>query len=230
MSTCVACDAHYQPDSYRPDTTPGFLERLDALAEEANLVVVAGDCAEGQQGWKGWRVWHAQRVVAGLDPDRRIIYLRGNHDPTEYLLYHWHSEDRKVAALHGHALPLLDPDTLAETGVVTELDPWLDRHLGGLVGRVVGWLERRISADADVVLAGWYRRLHRWLWPHAGGRHGQWHRYAVPIAEWARRYGFTVVYFGHLHERWEITIGGTRLVCCGSCVNGEMDFVEIDHA
>ena len=128
--------------------------------------------------------------------------VAGNHDEANCKVQEVRCGD--TIFLHGH-----------------QFDPWNSgplKFVGKWITGLAVFLERRLHRDIDLWVA---RRLKR-------GRGGDADAYAHKAAAYAAARGATQIVFGHLHQRFKVTIDGVRVVCTGCCCNGNMDFVTVE--
>lgn len=100
-------------------------------------------------------------------------------------------------------------------------DPLLFRHFERPIVWAVGQLEQHWP-DIDLEASKWFQEHLM-----GGRRMGAAERYIDGAVKMAHRLGVTQVVFGHLHQRFEVEVGAVRVVCIGSCCNGQMDIVPI---
>lgn len=205
LQTYAVCsDPHGGPlDHPATDMTPGWVEECE---KQRHPVLVLGDGLELLQ-FKIGAIWAgAPRVWRYL---RRAMFegrmVAGNHD-------------KLLMKLWGAPRELRKGDTIFLHG--DRFDPWPVKVVGGPVSWLVGKLEFRWP-DIDVRLGTWAQKTFQ------GGRHGNAQRYIKKAAAYARKRGARQIVMGHLHTVFNVWLGGTHIICTGSCVNGNLDFIEI---
>jgi len=110
-------------------------------------------------------------------------------------------------------------DTLFTHGHI--FDPWYFKFVEPLLAWIGRFLES-IWPNIDIWFNEWLSKRFK------TGKYGEAYRYAVKAAAYAKMHGAKQIVFGHLHQRFDDYIDGVHVVCVGCCVNGHMDFVEVE--